>query len=57
MNELQYVITLQMVNSGDLTMKNLTPAQLGDLMQIPESRRDDLIKLGESDNMDRLDND
>ncbi|MAU75018.1 MAG: hypothetical protein CMA22_07460, partial [Euryarchaeota archaeon] len=47
MNDLRYVVTLQMVNAGEITMKNLTPAQLGDLMQIPESRRGDLITLGD----------
>ena len=57
MNEFRYVVTLQMVNSGELTMKNLTPAQLGDLMQIPETRRDELIKLGEAEDIDKPDKD
>ena len=57
MSELRYIVTLQMVNSGDLTMKNLTPAQLGDLMKIPESRRDELIKLSAADDIDKPDRD
>ena len=57
MIELRYVVTLQMIDSIDLGTRDLTPAQLGDLMQIPESRRDELIKLGNPDNMDKPDKD
>ena len=57
MTELRYVVTLQMIESIDSGARDLTPAQLGDLMQIPESRRDELIKLGNPDNMDKPDKD
>lgn len=57
MTELRYVVTLQMIDSIDSGARDLTPAQLGDLMQIPESRRDELIKLGNPDNMDKSDKD
>ena len=57
MTELRYVVTLQMIDSIDSGARDLTPAQLGDLMQIPESRRDELIKLGNPDNMDKPDKD
>ena len=46
-----------MIDSYDSGARDLTPAQLGDLMQIPESRRDELIKLGNPDNMDKPDKD
>ena len=55
MTELRYVVTLQMIDSIDSGARDLTPAQLGDLMQIPESRRDELITLGNPDNMDKPD--
>ena len=57
MTELRYVVTLQMIDSIDSKTRELTPAQLGDLMQIAESRRDELIKLGNPDNMDKSDKD
>jgi len=54
--ELQYVVTLQMVEAGfPIAMKDFSAVELGEMMMIPESRRDELIKLGDDLSDDFLD--
>ena len=46
--ELQYVVTLQMVEAGfPIAMKDFSAVELGEMMMIPESRRNELISIAD----------